>query len=926
MIDSATNASGAAANPGPTPGAAHPPSAGPAGPPDGGGPTSAGGRTGASGRAGALGRTVRSGALGRVLLGPVAAAVVVWLIHTGRVSPATSYNWALCAVYGMVVLSVSLLASWAGVWSIGHPAMFAIGSYAAVYGSTHGWSLEQTLALAAVLPAICGALLGYAGARFSVLYIALLTMAFDLVVLEVVGRWTSVTGGDEGTAVGTLTSSLGFGSVDAGGGAIELAVLAFGVVLALAAAARRSSLRLRAVAAKSHAPASRSVGIAPELQTSLGFALSGAVTGVAGTVLAAMTGYVSPDSFSLGLATNLIAAAVLGGVGSILGSIVGGAFLTYAGRVADFAGVSQPILQGGVLIAVLLLLPRGVVPSLSRLARLLAARRPARARPGRQLAAEPADPTAAGMPAQPTAGPAGSAEAAAGSAGRPAREPLLVVEDLGVSFGGLRALAGVSLSVHTGEVLGVIGPNGAGKTTLINMVSGLPAGGRVTGRATLGGADLLGTRATARRRFGLGRTFQHAELFGELTVLENVLCTRRWVTPAARREAVAALHRVGLAGVADRLPSELSFGLQKRVDLARAIAAHPRLLVLDEPFGGLDPDERAVTAGLVRELQRAGTSILIVDHVIADLFPLVDRVVAFDFGTPVAAGPPAEILADPQVRASYFGTGAAVPPAGAATGAGSGEIAVRLRGVRHHYAGVTALRGIDLEIPAGSLFGIVGANGAGKSTLGRIVAGKLRPAGGTHELPARGERPRPSLVPEGRALFKSLTVRENLTVAGYGAGLRGSALRDRLDGVLDWLPRQLRDRLDTSAGSLSGGEQQLVAIARGLVCEPTLLVLDEPALGLAPTMVEEVYGRIAQLVDSGLTVVLLEQLLARALASCGQVVVLRDGVAVDRGSPADRAFAARAEAAYLGAGAMPAASSSAVAASPAAGADRTGAG
>ena len=835
----------------------------------------------------ARGRLAGLAGLTGPLAGPIAAVVVLGLVHGGVVPTSTAYNWALWSVYGMVVLSVSLLASWWGVWSIGHPAMFAIGSYAAVYGSAHGWSLEPTLLLAAILPAASGALLGYAGARFSVLYIALLTMAFDLVVLEIVGRWTDVTGGDQGAPVATLTSALGLGTVDAAGGATDLAVVAFGVVLGLAAVARRSSIRLRAVAAKSHAAASRSVGIAPELQTAFGFALSGAVTGIAGAVLAAMTGYVSPDGFSIALATNLIAAAVLGGVGSIAGSVVGGGFLTYGASLADTVGISLPILQGAVLIVVLLVLPRGVVPSLFRLAQRYVLPRIRRARAG-----EPAAPAIPGQ-APPDAQPLSAEPARTG-------EPLLAVSGLDVRFGGLKALSGVSVDVHDGEVLGVIGPNGAGKTTLINMLSGLPAGGRVTGRAWLRGVDLMRTRPTARRKLGIGRTFQHAELFGELTVLENILATRRWVTAAARREASAVLDRVGLAPVAHRLPKELPFGLQKRTDIARAVSQEPRLLVLDEPFGGLDADERAVTASLIRELQAGGTSILVVDHVIEDLFPLVDRVVAFDFGTPIASGPPAQILGDARVRASYFGTGPALAHPGSVV-TGDAAPVVRLSGVEHHYDGVTALRGIDLAVPAGRLFGVVGANGAGKSTLGRIIAGNLKPTAGRHEVLGGDDgRLQPSLVPEGRALFKSLSIRENLEVAGHGAGLRGAALRDRLEESLLWLPPRLRERIDVKAGSLSGGEQQLVAIARGLVCRPTLLVLDEPALGLAPTMVEEVYGRIAELVEGGLSVVLLEQLLARAMSSCSQVIVLRDGRLVDGGSPADAAFAARAETAYLG--------------------------
>lgn len=837
------------------------------------------------------------------LAAPVAAIVVALAGQAGAVSQATAYNLGLCAVYGMVVLAMSLLASWAGVWSIGHPAMLAIGCYVAAYGSTHGWPLEVTVAVAALLPAACGALLGFAGARFSVLYIALLTMAFDLAVLEIIGRWTSVTGGDQGVPVGNLTSMLGLGSVGAAVGAVPVAIITFGLVLGLAVAARRSSLRLRQVAAKSHAPASLSIGIAPELQTALAFAISAAVTGVAGVLLASMTGFVSPEPFSLGLATSLIAATVLGGVGSIGGAIVGGAFLTYVGTMASGIGLSQPVLEGAVLIAILLLLPRGVIPSAGRLTRMLTRRlHPVTGTPAAGSGGAP-HPAKAG-PGDPAGDVTASAASERDRAEREASgsaEPVVRVAELNVRFGGLKALTGVSFEIRRGEVLGIIGPNGAGKTTLINVLSGLRTGGKVAGRISYRGGDLLGVRAVRRRRLGIARTFQHAEVFGELTVLENVLCTRRAATARARREALAVLAEVGLADVADRMPHELPFGLQKRVDLARAVAAPPELLIMDEPFGGLDSHEREVTAALIHRLRRAGTTIMIVDHVIADLFALADRVVAFDFGTPIGSGPPDEVLADPRVRSSYLGVSqllsAAAVPAPPPSPAPGAPLALRLRGVAHHYDGVAALRGIDLDIPAGSLFGIVGANGAGKSTIGRVAAGALKPSAGTRELLADGSA---SLVPEGRELFKRLSVRENLEVAGYGAGLRGRELRRRIDESLDWLPSQVRDRLSVHAGSLSGGEQQLVAITRGLVGRPSVLILDEPALGLAPAMVEEVYGKVRSLADGGMTVILLEQLLARALTACPQLAILRDGEVVAAGSPADPGFAAAAELAYFG--------------------------
>jgi branched-chain amino acid transport system ATP-binding protein len=278
--------------------------------------------------------SLRGGLLPQLVAGPLLAFVMVAAIEGGVISSVRSYDVALAAVYGIVVLSVSLLAGWGGVWSVGHPALFAIGAYTAAYGSAHGWALEVVVLVSIALAAACGGFLGFAGARFSVLYISLLTLAFDLVVLEIIGRWQSVTGGDQGVPVATLQSALGLGSYDSATGALNGAIIAFGLILAIAVLVRRSALRMRLVAVKSHPVASRSIGIAPELQTALAFAVSAGVTGFAGVIFAAMGGFVSPEPFSLIFAINLIAATVLGGVGSIAGAVLGGGFLALAPTAA----------------------------------------------------------------------------------------------------------------------------------------------------------------------------------------------------------------------------------------------------------------------------------------------------------------------------------------------------------------------------------------------------------------------------------------------------------------------------------------------------------------------------------------------------------------------------------------------------------------
>lgn len=267
----------------------------------------------------------------RAGLWPLAAFALILILHSGAIPPYQAYSVGLAGVYTVLVLSVNLLAGWAGIWSIAHPAFFAMGAYFAAYGSSHGWSLELVVLGAAVCAAALGAFLGGAGARFSMLYLALLTLAFTMVSLEVMGQWTDVTGGDQGIPMEKLHSVLGLGTLaSAGTQAQYIAVGAAGVALAVAALARPSALRMRLVAAKSHPLAARSVGIAPETQSALAFAVSAVFAALAGVLLALVVGFVSPDPFSLALAISLIAACVLGGAGTLLGAVVGGAYLTWA--------------------------------------------------------------------------------------------------------------------------------------------------------------------------------------------------------------------------------------------------------------------------------------------------------------------------------------------------------------------------------------------------------------------------------------------------------------------------------------------------------------------------------------------------------------------------------------------------------------------
>jgi branched-chain amino acid transport system ATP-binding protein len=809
----------------------------------------------------------------RLLSGPLGAVVAILVLMSGAIPVYTEFTIGLGAVYALMVLSLSMLASWTGIWSIGHPALLAIGAYAVAFGSAHGWSLQLTILLTVIGCALIGAFLGFVGSRFSVLYVALLTLAFTLVCLEIINVWQSVTNGDQGVPVNTISTPLGdiFPSSPE---AIYIVIGTLGLCLAAAEGVRRSSIRMRLVAAKTHPVVARTIGIAPEAQSAVGFAASGAVAGLAGVMLGLVSGFVSPETFSLVLAVNLIAATVLGGTGSLIGAVLGGAFLAAAPSLASSVSIDQPYLLGGLLILSLIFLPEGVVPAVvGRLDRWTGWTERLEASKERAYAA--------------------TAPEASAHVAKPAGSTLAAVEGLGVRFGGLHAVQGVDLTLVPGEVVAVIGPNGAGKTTFVNALSGIAGGAAVEGSIKLAGEELRKVRPTRRRSRGLGRTFQHAELFPELSVAENVLVVNRWARTSDRRRAHKLLASVGLTGVAHRRPADLSFGPQKRIDLARAIAESPRLLILDEPFGGLDAEERSFLASHIRRLRADGVCVVIIDHVLDDLFAVADRVVAFDFGQLIAEGSPETILQDPTVRSSYLGEVDLEAPAGL-TGVDHGSV-VSLDSVSHHYGGVRALEDLTLTVAKGTVLGVVGTNGAGKSTLGRILHGSLKPSDGS-----RTSHARVSLVPEGRALFKTLSVRENLEVAAYASGIGRTRMRGRLAELTEWLPERVRTRMEISAGALSGGEQQLVAIARALMAEPEVLILDEPALGLSPVMVNEVFSQINLLAREGITTVILDQSLNRALKTCSEVIVLRQGEVVARGSASTDGFASEAEQAYFG--------------------------
>jgi ABC-type branched-subunit amino acid transport system ATPase component len=480
-------------------------------------------------------------------------------------------------------------------------------------------------------------------------------------------------------------------------------------------------------------------------------------------------------------------------------------------------------------------------------------------------------------------------------------EPLvtarLSVTGVSVRYDRLEAVRDVTFDLEPGTVTGLIGPNGAGKTTLIDAISGyLP----MTGDVRLDGRSITADAPHARARRGLVRTFQSLELFDDLSVGENLRLAADNAGHGRRYDDVT--HLVGSAVALDAMAGELAESDRRMVALARAAAARPQVLLADEPGAGLDPTARDRVGQALRALADGGTAVLLVDHDTDLVFDLCDRVLVLDLGALVADGPPAAVRTDPRVLSAYLGStraAAGAPPPAARGDAGPPPVDVR--GLTAGYGRGDVVHGIDLTITSGEIVALLGPNGAGKTTTLLALSGALRHVGGTGAVaglplgtPAhRSARHGVAHVLQDRGVFAGLTTRENLRLA--------QRRRDDLDTAVDLFPA-LRAALDRRAGSLSGGEQQMLALARALVRPPRVLLVDELSLGLAPQVVAELLDVVAGLArDHGTAVLFAEQHADVALRVAHRALVLSRGTVFDEGpAAAFRDEPARLRTAYLG--------------------------
>ena len=581
---------------------------------------------------------------------PLTLAAVALLLIAPLLLNASSFYLSLgnyIAFGALVALGLYLLTGMAGMTSFGQAAFMGLAAYTtALLTTARGFSPWLTLPLG-VLAAMAGAVvLGGITARLKGHYLPLSTIAWGMALYIVLGSWTGFTGGHTGLREIPPVSVFG---LELSSSRSFFYLSWFFALLGAWTAWNLTHSRVgRAMrASKGDAVAAASFGVNPGTLKLQVFVLSALYAGVAGWLYAHYQQFINPSPFSLEASIKYLIAAVAGGVGSIPGVFLGAGLVTgleealkdllpvIFGRTGNY----EIIAYGLILVLILMFAPQGLWPLIERYL----------------PKAKPKNPQGEGLLARMAAGQPG--------------QVLLEVSGLSKRFGGLVAVSGMSFELRRGEILGLIGPNGAGKSTCFNLITSVltPSGGEVRFK----GQTITGLPPYRVHQLGLARTFQHPHLFPEMTVLENaalgtyarttagipaaMLGLSRAEEKAALVEAYRALERVGLARLAHHKADGLTVGQLRLLEIARALASGPEVLLLDEPAAGLRAGEKRQFAALIRKLVNEGVTVLLVDHDMELVMGLVDRLVVMHYGEKLAEGTPREMQNNKKVIEAYLG-------------------------------------------------------------------------------------------------------------------------------------------------------------------------------------------------------------------------------------------------------------------------------
>ncbi len=786
------------------------------------------------------------------------------------------------AIYMLYGAGVNLLVGYTGLVPFGASVFFGCATYAVAISMQRFIGNEiEALVFGVIFSLVLASVIALVILRRRGLYFSLLTLAFSQIAFEVAFKWTDMTGGEnglQGVPRPLLANDWTFHAF-----AIATVALGMGLLWRIAHAPFGRLLQ----ALRDNEQRVRSLGYNTFRIKFEAFVIMGGVVGYAGGLLALMLHGAYADNLSWQHAGDSLLMTVMGGVHHFLGPLWGAIafilledrlsaiteswWLIFAPIVMVFALASPEGMQGLVFRALgrddWTLTRRGVPP------------RPARIEPYR-----------GGRQADLDAG-----------------KPVLEVRALHKRFGSLVVAADVHLDVQPFRLHSLIGPNGAGKTTFFNMLTGLLRAD--AGEIRFDFHVITHLPVHRRIRLGLSRSFQILSVFRNLTTFENVRVAAQAQSPQQNslwRDAYrladinartwSLLAAVGLDERAAEPCANLSHGEQRLLEIAIALATDAKLLLLDEPLAGLAEADREVVGALIRQLA-ATHAVLLIEHDIDRVLALSDRITVLHQGRVIADGKPAEVAINQDVVTAYMGTARVGGPQPTVRAEAPRPVATKpmlqLEQVRAGYSGSLVLTDLNLVVREGEAVALLGRNGVGKTTMLRAITGTVHKSAGriimdgqdiTHARPHEINRLGISIVPEGRRLFSNLNVTENLQIAARPGGAS-------FDEIFDLFPK-LRILQRSRAESLSGGERQMLAIARALTVPSRLILLDEPFEGLAPAIVQEVMDALVRL-RGRVAMIIVEHHAETVLPIADRAYVLVNGqVAYEGGAKALEADAA----------------------------------
>jgi branched-chain amino acid transport system ATP-binding protein len=778
------------------------------------------------------------------------------------------------AIYTLYGAGVNLLVGYTGLVPFGASVFFGCATYAAAVSMLGFLGNEIAAIVFAVAFSIVLALvIGIIILRRRGLYFSLLTLAFSQIAFEIAFKWTDLTGGEnglQGVQRPLLASYPAFH-------VFVLVCVVIGMWLLWRIAHAPFGRTLQAL--RDNEQRVRSLGY-DTFRIKLGaFTLMAAVLGVAGALLAFMLQGAYADNLSWQHAGDALLMTVLGGVHQFLGPLWGAiAFVLLQDRLSAITE-SWWLMFAPIILIFALASPEGIQGLVQRVLR----------RSRWTL-------VRSGIPPRPA-----RIETYRGAhADLDPGKPILTLRGISKRFGSLVTATDIDLDVHPCRLHSLIGPNGAGKTTLFNMLTGMLRAD--TGTIRFEGIDITRLPAHRRTRLGISRSFQILSVFPNLTTFENVRVAVQAKSPrqnALLRDAHALttvnartwslLDAVGLADRAAESCANLAHGERRLLEIAISLATDAKLLLLDEPLAGLAEADRVVVARLIRQLAETH-AVLLIEHDIDRVLALSDRISVLHQGRLIADGKPAEVAANPAVVTAYLGTArhaaAQTVRAQAKVVPVAAKKLIEVVGLSGGYSGSVVLENLSLTVNEGEAVALLGRNGVGKTTTLRAITGTVRASAGsimldgvdiTHAKPYQINRRGISLVPEGRRLFPNLTVIENLLLAARPGGAS-------LAEIYDLFPK-LKLLHRSRAESLSGGERQMVAIARALMVPARVILLDEPFEGLAPAIVQEVTQALVRL-RGRVAMVIVEHHAETVLSIVDRAYVLVNGTVAYEGSAA----------------------------------------